>query len=93
MALVPDAEVDAFLESHPEWSSNGGKISRTFVFADFSESIGFVTRVALEAEKVDHHPDIDIRWNKVAIVLSTHSENGLSARDLAMADAIDELIN
>ena len=51
--------------------------------------MGFVTRVGLDAEKIDHHPDIDIRWNQVTLTLSTHSEGGLTAQDLNLADSTD----
>jgi len=91
MSLVPAQEIDAFLESHQDWGLEGKEISRTYIFKDFSESMGFVTRVGLEAEKADHHPDIDIRWNKVTLTLSTHSEGGLTARDLTLADDADHL--
>jgi 4a-hydroxytetrahydrobiopterin dehydratase len=53
--------------------------------------MGFVTRVALAAEKADHHPDIDIRWNKVTLTLSTHSEGGITTKDLDLADLCDGL--
>jgi 4a-hydroxytetrahydrobiopterin dehydratase len=53
--------------------------------------MGFVTRVALAAEKSDHHPDIDIRWNKVTLTLSTHSEGGVTPKDLDLADGCDGL--
>jgi 4a-hydroxytetrahydrobiopterin dehydratase len=53
--------------------------------------MGFVTRVALAAEKADHHPDIDIRWNKVTLTLSTHSADGLTEKDLSLADQVDGL--
>ena len=92
MSLVPHHEVGAFLEAHPEWGLDGKEITRTYVFKDFSQSMGFVTRVGLEAEKADHHPDIDIRWNKVKLTLSTHSEGGLTASDLILADAADHLL-
>ena len=91
MSLVGSHEVDAFLEAHPGWELAGNEITRTYELASFSESMGFVTRVALESEKADHHPDIDIRWNKVTLTLSTHSEGGLTARDLTLADTIDLL--
>lgn len=91
MALVSATEIEAFLEAHPEWSVAGTEITRTYEFADFNESMGFVTRVAIMAEKYDHHPDIDIRWNKVTLTLSTHSEGGLTARDLDLADRCDTL--
>ncbi len=91
MALVSATEIQAFLEAHPEWSRAGNEITRTYELADFNESMGFVTRVAIMAEKYDHHPDIDIRWNKVTLTLSTHSEGGLTARDLDLADRCDTL--
>lgn len=91
MSLVSDREVDAFLEAHPDWERAGGEITRTYQFTDFSQSMGFVTRVALEAEKANHHPDIDIRWNKVKLTLSTHSEGGLTVKDLDLADICDRL--
>lgn len=91
MTLVPDTEIEAFIEAHPEWSRDGAEIARTYEFSDFVGSMGFVTRVALAAEKADHHPDIDIRWNKVTLTLSTHSEGGLTAKDLDLADVSDGL--
>lgn len=91
MSLLTKDEVEAFIEGHSEWSSAGKEITRTFEFDDFNGSMGFVTRVALEAEKASHHPDIDIRWNKVTLTLSTHSEGGLTAKDLDLADIADGL--
>jgi len=92
MALVSATEIEAFLEAHPAWSLAGSEITRTYELADFNESMGFVTRVAIMAEKSDHHPDIDIRWNKVTLTLSTHSEGGLTALDLDLADRCDALV-
>lgn len=92
MALGEDHEVEAFLGEHAGWSRSGDTISRTYEFADFNEAMGFVTRVALEAEKADHHPDIDIRWNKVTLALTTHSEGGLTVKDLKLADTADGLV-
>lgn len=81
-------QLDEFLSSH-DWERDGESIRRTFVFRDFSESMGFVTRVAMASDVADHHPDIDIRWNKVTLVLSTHSEGALTAKDLSLADSFD----
>lgn len=89
MSLLTKDEVEAFIEGHREWSSTGTEITRTFEFDDFNGSMGFVTRVSLEAEKANHHPDIDIRWNKVTLTLSTHSDGGLTAKDLDLADIAD----
>jgi len=89
MALVGDSEVEAFIEAHADWQREDDAITRTYEFTDFNESMGFVTRVAIAAEKADHHPDIDIRWNKVTLTLSTHSEGGITTKDLDLADAVD----
>lgn len=91
MSVLPDNQVAAFVEDHPNWSWADKAITRTYEFADFNEAMGFVTRVALEAEKANHHPDVDIRWNKVSLTLSTHSEGGLTEKDLALAEIADRL--
>jgi 4a-hydroxytetrahydrobiopterin dehydratase len=82
---------EAFAVANPGWDLVGETITKTFVLEDFSEAIGFVTRVALLAEVADHHPDIDIRWNKVTIALSTHSEEALTSKDTELAAAIERL--
>ena len=86
--LTPD-QISVFSVEHSHWERSGESISRTFTFADFNEAMGFVTRVAIASEVADHHPDIDIRWNKVTIVLSTHSESALTSKDLGLARQID----
>lgn len=91
MSLLPDQEIEEFIEAHQGWSRSGSEIFRTYEFVDFNESMGFVTRLAMEAEKANHHPDIDIRWNKVTLTLSTHSEGGLTKKDLDLAAASDDL--
>ena len=85
---------DAALESLPKWrlSDDGLAIERSFKFADFSEAFGFMTRVALLAEKADHHPEWTNGWNRVDIALTTHDASGLTNRDLALAKAIDALV-
>ena len=93
MSLVPDQEIESFLAAHPGWARDGKPITRTYEFSGFDEAMGFVTRISLLAEKLDHHPDIDIRWNKVTLSIFTHSEGGLTAKDLdfaRMADARSE---
>ena len=69
----------------------GAEISRTFQFKDFAAAMQFVNAVAGEAEKANHHPDIDIRWNKVKLVLSTHDAGGLTEKDFALAQICDKL--
>ena len=86
-------EIDAFLRTHPSWALDGVMIRRTFTFDDFSEAIGFTVRVAMAAEVADHHPDIDIRWNKVTITLSTHSAGALTAKDTDLASQLDTMLS
>jgi 4a-hydroxytetrahydrobiopterin dehydratase len=78
----------------PGWTLVAGRdaIRREFRFRDFSEAWGFMGRVALLAEKQDHHPEWSNVWNRVEIVLSTHDAGGLSARDVGLAEAIDALL-
>lgn len=91
MALASETEIEVFLAEHPGWTHLEKAVERTFEFENFVGSVGFVTTVALLSEKADHHPDIDIRWNRVTLTLSTHSEGGLTARDLDLADRCDNL--
>lgn len=92
MALLTQRQRDELSETIPEWGVDGETIRRTFRFGDFVGSMGFVTRVAILAEKANHHPDIDVRWNKVTLVLTTHDEGGLTTRDLELAKSIDGLV-
>jgi 4a-hydroxytetrahydrobiopterin dehydratase len=91
MSPLADDEIQTFLRDHPGWAREGEEIVRTFEFADFVGSIGFVTQVSLLAEKANHHPDLDIRWNKVRVALSTHSEGGLTNKDTDLAGKIGAL--
>jgi 4a-hydroxytetrahydrobiopterin dehydratase len=86
---LTDDERGAFTSDHPEWVLDGEAISRTFVFTGFPQAIAFVTECSFAAEAADHHPDIDIRWNKVTIVLTTHSAGALTTKDLALASQFD----
>jgi 4a-hydroxytetrahydrobiopterin dehydratase len=78
----------------PAWSMAADRdaIARSFRFADFSQAWGFMARVALLAEKHDHHPEWSNVWNRVEITLTTHDAGGLSARDVALAHAIDAVV-
>ena len=72
-------------------SSDGKALEKSFRFADFSEAFAFLTRVALHAEKVDHHPEFTSRWNRVGFRLTSHDSGGVTDRDRALAAAIDAL--
>lgn len=91
MALLDGSEREAFLESHPGWEIRDETISRTFVLADFASAVGFVASVGVVAERAFHHPDIDIRYRRVTISLTTHDEGGLTRKDTDLATRIDRL--
>lgn len=93
IARLTEAERGALDDLLPDWTvaKDRDAISRNFRFEDFSEAFAFMTRVALLAEKHDHHPEWSNVYNRVTITLSTHDAGGLSARDVRMAEAIDML--
>ncbi|WP_315761331.1 4a-hydroxytetrahydrobiopterin dehydratase [Sphingomonas sp. Y38-1Y] len=92
---LSEAERVEALEDLPDWDHDEGRdaITRSFAFVDFSEAFGFMTRVALLAEKADHHPEWSNVYNRVEILLTTHDAGGLSARDIDLAQAIDALVD
>ncbi len=91
MNLLSNDQIAERLRSLPGWSLHGKEIRKEIVHKDFARAMGFVSLVALVAEKANHHPDIDIRWNKVTLALSTHSAGGLTEKDFALAREIDAL--
>ena len=91
MAKLRAALIKTALATVPDWSKRGKTITRTFGFKDFTAAIKFVTAVAKLAERAWHHPDIDIRWNKVTLVLTTHDAGGLTEKDFALARKFDQL--
>jgi 4a-hydroxytetrahydrobiopterin dehydratase len=90
VALTPQ-QIAALSHSLPAWSLVEGKLKRQFTFADFSEAFGFITRVALAAEAMGHHPEWTNVWNRVSIALTTHDTGGLSNLDVDLAGRIDAL--
>jgi 4a-hydroxytetrahydrobiopterin dehydratase len=91
MSLLTPEMVQESLRSLPLWKLEGKEIVRKHEFPDFAAAMVFVNQVAEKAEKAGHHPDIDIRYNKVRLALVSHDKGGLTKRDLAMAEAIDSL--
>ncbi len=89
MAVLDEATLRDELSRLSGWTGDTTAISKTYVFEKFMDGIEFVRRVAEIAEKHDHHPDIDIRWTKVTLRLSTHSEGGVTPKDLELARAVD----
>jgi 4a-hydroxytetrahydrobiopterin dehydratase len=88
MARLGESQIEQRLALLPGWERRGDEIRRTFAFASFAESLAFVNRVAGLAEAADHHPDIDIRYSKVTLALSTHDAGGLTAKDFELAGRI-----
>lgn len=94
IARLSDAEVASLLADNPGWSlhEDGKAIIRNFKFKDFNQAFGFMTRVALYAEKADHHPEWFNVYNRVEMTLTTHDADGLSQRDVAMVKAIEAML-
>jgi 4a-hydroxytetrahydrobiopterin dehydratase len=88
---LTDAEISDRLAGVPEWSRAGESITHTYEAVSFLEGIAFVQRVAEIAEAKDHHPDIDIRYNRITLTLSTHDQGGLTGWDFDVAESVDAL--
>jgi 4a-hydroxytetrahydrobiopterin dehydratase len=80
------------MKSHPDWEIEGGELVRTFKFETFPDAVAFVNRIADLAEEAGHHPDIDIRYNRVRLALVSHDEGGLTRSDFAVAARADRLV-
>ncbi|HEX6310613.1 MAG TPA: 4a-hydroxytetrahydrobiopterin dehydratase [Acidimicrobiia bacterium] len=91
MPVLSDDEVANGLGSLPGWSRAGDAIEKTFELPSFPDAVAFVTRVGFLAEAADHHPDLDVRWRKVRVSLSTHSEGGITTKDLSLAGEIESI--
>lgn len=91
MALLSEAKIREELRNLEGWEQKGNEIVKQFKFKNFVESVGFVNKTAILAEKADHHPDILIRYNKVNLTLSTHSEGGLTEKDFNLANEIEKV--
>lgn len=86
-ALSP-SEIEDVLRAHPEWKLKDGKLVHEWVFSNFIEAMAFVNRIAAIAEDAGHHPDIDIRYNRVQLALVSHDAGGITERDATMAGRI-----
>ena len=90
---LSDIEIQRELGSLGGWSRRGDTLVKTYVFDTFPEGITFVDQAAVQAEGMQHHPDIDIRYTKVTVTLSTHDAGGVSALDIEMARYLEKLVN
>lgn len=91
MAKLTAAQIKTALITVPDWKKKGPVITRLYQFKDFPAAIKFVNAAARLAEKANHHPDIDIRWNKVTLTLTTHDQGGMTDRDFQLVQTFDRL--
>lgn len=89
MAKLTVDEVQQGMASLAGWERQGDEIVKEYRFDCFGDAIAFVVRLAFRAEKANHHPDLDVRYNRVRVALSTHSDGGITAKDLALAAEAD----
>lgn len=87
MLLTP-AEIEQALRDLPAWTTDGRSLRRAYTFPDFPAAVAFVNGLVAPSERLGHHPDIAISYNRVALVLTTHDAGGLTAKDLALARAL-----
>ena len=92
MTAFSPEEAASHLAALPGWQIANGELTKTFGFADFNAALAFVNRVGEQAEKAGHHPDIDIRYNRVRLSLVTHDAGGLTAKDFELAGAAEKLV-
>ena len=92
MRKLSEQEVASHLDALPEWQIEKGELTRTFTFKDFLAALAFVNRVGERAEAAGHHPDIDIRYNKVRLGLVTHDSGGLTVKDFDLAAIVNRLV-
>ena len=91
MAVLTETQIEDALAKLEKWQREGNAIVRQYQFKDFPAAIHFVDQVAVAAESAWHHPDIDIRWNKVRLLLTTHDQGGLTEKDTQLATTFDEM--
>jgi 4a-hydroxytetrahydrobiopterin dehydratase len=88
---LTDSEIKAALEKLPGWNASGKAIERNFEFKNFKDAMAFANRVAMIAEEANHHPDIEISYNKLKLTLVSHDSGGVTNRDVKMAARINEI--
>lgn len=91
--IATSTEIDKFLTDHPDWVQEGDGLLRTFKFRNFREAFGFMTEVALIAEKKNHHPEWSNVYNRVSVKLTSHDVGGITARDFELAKSMDLIVS
>ncbi|MBI2706682.1 MAG: 4a-hydroxytetrahydrobiopterin dehydratase [Actinobacteria bacterium] len=92
MSVIDESELQRQMQALPGWTVVGGKLHRELAFANFSEAFGFMTRVAMVAEKLNHHPDWSNSWNKVVIDIVSHDAGGITDRCVDFASRVNKLL-
>ena len=92
MPALTSKQASLHLKAVPDWTKRAQAILRTFKFEGFLKSIDFVNRIARKAQKYNHHPDIDIRFNTVTLKFTTHDEGGITEKDFSLARQCDEVL-
>ena len=92
VSLIDQSQLDYFIEKSPSWTIENKAIKKEFTFDNFIEAFGFMSKVALLSEKMDHHPSWQNTYNKVKIELTTHDKGGITINDIKLAGLIDKLI-
>lgn len=93
VSLIEKNQLDCFIEENPSWRIDNKSIKKEFKFDNFIDAFGFMSKVAILSEKMDHHPNWNNVYNKVNIELTTHDKGGITSKDLNLAKSIDKLIN
>ena len=93
IALIEQNQLDYFIEKNPSWIIDNKTIKKEFKFDTFIDAFGFISKVALLSEKMDHHPNWQNTYNKVKIELTTHDKGGITINDINLAESIDKLTN
>ena len=93
ISLIEQDQLDHFIQKNPSWITDNKSIKKEFKFNDFIDAFGFMSKVALLSEKIDHHPNWQNTYNKVKIELTTHDKGGITTNDIKLAESIDKLIN
>ena len=93
VSLIEQNQLNCFVEKHPSWIVYNKSIKKEFKFDNFINAFGFMTKVALLSEKMDHHPNWQNTYNTVKIELTTHDKGGITTNDIKLAESIDKLIN
>ena len=93
ISLIEQNQLNYFIEKNPSWKIDNKTIKKEFKFDNFIDAFGFMSKVALLSEKMDHHPDWQNTYNKVKINLTTHDKGGITTNDIKLAESIDKLIN